>query len=602
MVALVCVHSYWRPQHFNLRVLLEIATPQHDYSAHGLFRGMTNEPLVNTRNVSQLLNAIAPCSVAEFKNAGLEYLCLQLECMLENHWIDDLDEDLLLDLDKVVRANQLNSLPFAKSGRAELELHERHPSLAGDIDQERQRRVRDMTFRVNLRDEDSRLSTSFRQRVGSLDDLLSGSPRQDKTRRKSKAARNAPFSPSIRPKDSTVDLMFDMEDDDPLSVGTPESPALKTLSGFSSQPRTGSSTPQAGWDDIDPEGILSDQPSSIPSSVPKTISGIGIHNDGETSSPAMATKAWSSPVLPSTKLDMKGIMAQASSNRTSSLSMSLSAQKVRDDTAKAEALTKLSAPKLSQKERKKQQQQALQQATGPPQGVPDKVDGKSSSPWQIAGPGRKTSLKEVLNEPKSSSLSVRAKPLDSPTPSTPRILTPRTLTPRRTASPDTRFAGQSRSNSSSNLAKTQQASAGPSQLSYQAQQARSSPSVPYPMPYTTPGTKAEPSLQLSMADIIGQQRREQEVIKEAVAKRSLHEIQEEQAFQEWWDQESKRAQEEEAAAKAKNSASGLGRGGKAGGSGGGGRGKSGRGKGRGGGEALRGGARGRGQEKGKQEG
>jgi rhamnose utilization protein RhaD (predicted bifunctional aldolase and dehydrogenase) len=44
-----------------------------------------------------------------------------------------------------------------------------------------------------------------------------------------------------------------------------------------------------------------------------------------------------------------------------------------------------------------------------------------------------------------------------------------------------------------------------------------------------------------MADIIGQQRREAEVIKEAVAKRSLQEIQEEQAFQEWWDIESRRA-------------------------------------------------------------
>ena len=49
-----------------------------------------------------------------------------------------------------------------------------------------------------------------------------------------------------------------------------------------------------------------------------------------------------------------------------------------------------------------------------------------------------------------------------------------------------------------------------------------------------------------MADIIGQQVREQELVKEAVAKRSLQEIQQEQAFQEWWDQESRRAQEEEA--------------------------------------------------------
>ena len=39
---------------------------------------------VNTRNVCQLLNAVALCSVTEFKNAALEYICLNLEGMLEN--------------------------------------------------------------------------------------------------------------------------------------------------------------------------------------------------------------------------------------------------------------------------------------------------------------------------------------------------------------------------------------------------------------------------------------------------------------------------------------------------------------------------------------
>lgn len=39
---------------------------------------------VNTRNVCQLLNAVAPCSVTEFKDAALEYICLNLEGMLEN--------------------------------------------------------------------------------------------------------------------------------------------------------------------------------------------------------------------------------------------------------------------------------------------------------------------------------------------------------------------------------------------------------------------------------------------------------------------------------------------------------------------------------------
>ena len=48
-----------------------------------------------------------------------------------------------------------------------------------------------------------------------------------------------------------------------------------------------------------------------------------------------------------------------------------------------------------------------------------------------------------------------------------------------------------------------------------------------------------------MADILVQQQTEKEVIKDAVAKRSLQEIQEEQAFQEWWDQESKKVREEE---------------------------------------------------------
>lgn len=41
---------------------------------------------VTTRNVCHLLNAIAPCACTEFKDAGLEYVCLQLECMLENRY------------------------------------------------------------------------------------------------------------------------------------------------------------------------------------------------------------------------------------------------------------------------------------------------------------------------------------------------------------------------------------------------------------------------------------------------------------------------------------------------------------------------------------
>lgn len=66
-----------------------------------------------------------------------------------------------------------------------------------------------------------------------------------------------------------------------------------------------------------------------------------------------------------------------------------------------------------------------------------------------------------------------------------------------------------------------------------------------------------------MADILSQQAAEKMEIKEAVAKRSLMEIQQEQEFLTWWDNESKRILEEEAqTAKAMEKSSRGGRSGK----------------------------------------
>jgi inhibitor of Bruton tyrosine kinase len=508
--------------------------------------------------------------------------------MLENHLMNDLDEDLVFELDKVVRANQLACLPFAKSDRPELLLHAKHPSLAGDIDEERQRRLRDMAFRANLKDDENRLSSSFRARVGSLDDLISGSPSQEKLRRKSKGVRNEPFSPVIRPKDSTVDLMFDMDDDEPLGSRNPKSPSLNPVQ--ESTVTAGDASPNARdpWAGEEPRSIPDEEVFTLPSK----LSGAATPKTPKTA--AQNSKMWSSPALPPSKLNMKEIMAQASSGRTSSLSMSLSVQKTREATSKDEinnrvkTTSRAAPPKLSQKERKRQQQQALQSAASTPQINVEKADGKLSSPWQIAATGPKTYLKDVLKEP-TSSPGLTPKSMESPVPSRP-------LAMRRTASPDTRFSGQQRSNSARNFTKEQPSSpAAPSKPPSGSHPGISSQTIPHSKSYIPPASKAEPSLQLSMSDIIGQQRREQEVIKEAVAKRSLQEIQEEQAFQEWWDQESRRAQEEEAA-RAKSSALGAGCGGKSGG----GRGKSGnRGRGgRGQGDSsARGRGRGKAQEK-----
>lgn len=46
--------------------------------------GILTDLAVNTRNVSYLLNSVAPIFMTEFKEASLEYICLNLESMLAN--------------------------------------------------------------------------------------------------------------------------------------------------------------------------------------------------------------------------------------------------------------------------------------------------------------------------------------------------------------------------------------------------------------------------------------------------------------------------------------------------------------------------------------
>jgi hypothetical protein len=450
--------------------------------------------------------------------------------LIATSFLDELEEDLLLELDNVVRENQLACLPFAKSGRAEAELLECHPGLAGDIYEERQRKLRDMAFRLTFRDDDNRLSSSFKTRVGSVDDVIST---PDKNSRKAKTARNAPFSPSIRPRSSHADLMFDMDDDETVALA-PASQSPNLIEQALSLP-SGSATPSGRHVSRNKgKTYLNLDVSPLPSPSIKPTSPI-------TGSPGISIRTWSSPALPSLKLDMREIMSQASQARTSSLSMSISAQKEKD-----EAAAKAAAPKLSQKERKKQQQLALQRALSESQ--PPEKDAKAP-PWQVASRGPRISLKDVaMGEIAPSSPSPSAKSSSQRIPA----ITQEYQQRPRAASPDTRFSGQNRASPSA------PSKSGPSSKSSKptippAQRPSPQPMKSSDFPALLPRSKtyieslahAEPALQLSMADIIGQQKREQDLIKEAVAKRSLQEIQEEQAFQEWWDKESERVREEE---------------------------------------------------------
>ncbi|KAF1809829.1 RCC1/BLIP-II [Eremomyces bilateralis CBS 781.70] len=61
---------------------------------------------VNLRNVCELLNVIAPSPAGAFRHAALDYICFNLEVLLQNGYLDELDNDLLIEVNQRVREEQ----------------------------------------------------------------------------------------------------------------------------------------------------------------------------------------------------------------------------------------------------------------------------------------------------------------------------------------------------------------------------------------------------------------------------------------------------------------------------------------------------------------
>lgn len=532
--------------------------------------------------------------------------------------LDDLDEDLLVELDDVVRENQRTCLPFAKSGRAELQLLEKYPELLELMARGRRAKIDSMALQSRLHEDESRFAHSVKAKVGSFDDSAS-SPSIEKANRKSaKMARLTSASPVLRARTSHVDLMFDMDDENDHNITGPTDPAASrsashgefhALVSFrdpvrpseTSEPSLRSGTK---GNIIKSESTASLSPSSTPQ--PERTSIVDPIDDQEAAIPGLglggrapiSSKPWGPSALSSSKLGMRDIMAQAASGQLSNISLGLS------QTSNEGKVAGPSTGRLSQRERKKQQQQQqeVQSAALSSPSTPTTTIGRSApkSPWQGASTGPKVSLKDVLGNEQESHA-------NQPSPITRSSSIP-PLTLQQTVPGGASSTKKAPLNNSQSTSPNPRKPAHASQKPSSPAQPRSFPrpqSQPQPSnttststpilspPLTTPirhnnsPIPAEPSLQLSMADILSQQQTEKDIIKEAVAKRSLQEIQQEQEFQEWWDQESRkvRLEEEEAAATMKGA-----EGGDARGVGGGAR--AARGKGRGGGRA-------RGRERGK---
>ncbi|KAF2468489.1 uncharacterized protein BDR25DRAFT_231544 [Lindgomyces ingoldianus] len=487
---------------------------------------------VNARNVCSLLNAIAPSSVSEFKDAALEYVCLSLEAVMQNGSLDELDDDLILELNQVVRDNQLATLPFARSGRAEAILFDKYPELAERIERGKRAKIDAIVLSNKFSDSDGIVSSSFRAQ--SLEELSTSPLRQRnrrKTSRETKPGADSPHMfPALKDKNSVPDLIFEMSDEEEEEEKTNNKiqPSQFTSRSASKHPiQTPIGSPDEAWSEVRRKSRSSSHGLGIEeTTTPQLPGSMSPIVTKEMRAPG---RPWGSTPLGGAKLDLKDIMAQASSDKPSGLTLGLSGQAIEEQpSASFQA-------KMSQKERKRlhQAQQLGQPATiEKPQPTPPTV-----SPWQAMSQRKPT----PINSP---AMVTPSQP--SRTPSTPQLTMRQTVANSGITSKQKESQPSQPSRSASRSIKSLQT--GPASALGPGMSVSTNP-IPTPhsvrhIPLPS-HSSTSPNHHLSMNEILSQQLAEKNYVRDAAAKRSLQEIQQEQEFQEWWDQESKRVIQEE---------------------------------------------------------
>lgn len=506
--------------------------------------------LVNTRNAASILAAISESSVSGFKDVCFEYIYRNLDTMLETHVLDEFDDYLMHELDEAVKARQLAYMPTVRSGRMILDLINRNPQLAGTTEAENASILRLMDMAIaNVANADLEISSSPSSYRPSSS-FRAASYEKHKRRRSSKSGPEMHFkkTPPFAPLHGS-DLIFDMEDEEGTRLSkTPvsHSPAIQR-------------------NRIDALGTTNERPEVWYDRKGKQIADkVGVSGDTSLASPIdlgqTSKNTWVSGMNISEKLDMKEIMVQASKNRTSNLSLGLSATNTLPsggvDDIPSGAYTAPITTKISQKERKKQQQQQVQSqqkaSVVPPSKTPTPEKPKTpASPWKtIRTQSSPLSLNPDTASPTSPpQMGSVAKLLDVfSTPPKPQQVSTSTSRPsprvvssgtpkksNQTASPQVQTR---RYNSSGEVLLSPGTT--PSNLSSQSIQPRSERYDEFP----PIGARAE-QLQLPLAEIIQEEQIRQDVIKGKGPKQSLQEIQQEQEFLDWWNKESERLQQEE---------------------------------------------------------
>ncbi|KAE8147381.1 BTB domain and ankyrin repeat protein [Aspergillus avenaceus] len=492
---------------------------------------------VTTRNVCHLLNSIAPCCVKEFREAALEYICLNLEDLLANRLLAELDENLLGALDMVCHENQLSSFPVSRGRNTEDYILEKYPELVSSIERERRRKIDSMRLRSHLgyfETNEVRLRATSAEKTPTT-------PSAQKSRATSiKDLSTAMHNQALKSKHSTGDLMFQMDEEPflasedqhkgkaairsprPIDTGDtrsyPDSPAL-----CSSLAEGASSYGRSFLDDqmaYPQEVSLAESPTEL------RAAALQGKQFGSSTPPSATEKPWSASVVSGSKKNLKDIMSEATQSRVSNLSLGMSARKENNN----------NTPKLSQKERKKIQQQQMQEMLVAQQ----KAKETPQNPWKMPAPSKtptKPTLGVVNDEEPQPPDSVKS----TKSPMTLRQTVAGTPPPR--SKEPQPIQAQNNSNAQT---PSRPSISGPSLGTSPTPQAQSAVKsvrhIPRPEPYQTSFHSPSPN-SLSLAAILMQQQTEKNELHEAAtAKHNLQDIQQEQEFQEWWDKESRRIQ------------------------------------------------------------
>ena len=305
---------------------------------------------------------------------------------------------------------------------------------------------------------------------------------------------------------------------------------------YPDSPALGASTPEA--ESFGDRGFLKDQMSSpqdpLLAQSPSESRAIAKNQKQAIASSSNPSSApWTSPMISSSKKDIKDIMGEALQSRVSNLTLGMADRRESSGSF---------VPKISQKERKKLQQQQMQDQLAAQQKAKD----APQNPWQKPAPSSPASLPQLGPLPGQSAISeaVKSSPQRSmtmrqtvagtPPPKSKAVATP-TQTQRRSVSGNPQASSHSKPSTP-----------GPSIATHNNQPTSPQPAIQsirhIPRPDLT-SSRSPSSGSYSLSAILLQQQTEKEAIREAAtAKHKMQEIQAEQEFQQWWDQESKRVQ------------------------------------------------------------